>query len=293
MRELQGSAVGEARTAGPRAIGGRQHVRGLIVATVAAVLMTIVGAFGTSQLPILQRLAYWLIIMEAGAMIGFGASTGVRSWGRFIERSFWEGAAISLLVAVPVTLVTTGTTTLFFGARTLSLGDAVTLFASVFVVTAAITAINYLAGRGDAAVLHVGDLHTVRSTEGDAQTLRESTPNMLATDPSSGGERLLERLPPHMRRDTIYALESEDHYVRVHTSGGSDLILLRMGDAVAELDGLVGERTHRSWWVAREAVASAARSDGRAELTLINGVVAPVSRSALPAIQEQGWFKST
>ena len=53
------------------------------------------------------------------------------------------------------------------------------------------------------------------------------------------------------------ALQGEDHYVRIHTALGSELVLMRLGDAIQELDGLEGERVHRSWWVARRAVDQA------------------------------------
>ena len=48
---------------------------------------------------------------------------------------------------------------------------------------------------------------------------------------------LFDQLPPELG-SAIIALEMEDHYLRVHTRLGSDLILLRMRDALAELDGL-------------------------------------------------------
>ncbi len=37
-----------------------------------------------------------------------------------------------------------------------------------------------------------------------------------------------------------------------HTDRGSDLILMRLSDALTELKGLEGAQTHRSWWVAAE-----------------------------------------
>ena len=64
----------------------------------------------------------------------------------------------------------------------------------------------------------------------------------------------LDRLPLRLRGATIRAVQAEDHYLRLHTDRGSDLILMRLSDAVSELEGLEGARTHRSWWVAREAV---------------------------------------
>ena len=76
----------------------------------------------------------------------------------------------------------------------------------------------------------------------------------------------------------------------LHTSRGSDLILMRLADALAELEGIEGSQTHRSWWVAKAAVSGAKRGDGRAVLTLRNGVEAPVSRSYAGALREAGWF---
>ncbi|MDB5460698.1 MAG: DNA-binding response regulator, partial [Caulobacteraceae bacterium] len=88
----------------------------------------------------------------------------------------------------------------------------------------------------------------------------------------------------------LYAVQAEDHYLRLHTSRGTDLILLRLADAVAELEGIEGAQTHRSWWVAKAAVTDVRRADGRATLTLRNGVEAPVSRSYTGALRDGGWF---
>ena len=66
-------------------------------------------------------------------------------------------------------------------------------------------------------------------------------------------------------------MQSEDHYLRLHTSLGQELILMRLSDAVAELEGVEGAQVHRSWWVARAAIAQARRGEGRATLTLKDG----------------------
>ncbi|MFQ3595708.1 MAG: LytTR family DNA-binding domain-containing protein [Sphingomonadaceae bacterium] len=101
--------------------------------------------------------------------------------------------------------------------------------------------------------------------------------------------RLLERLPPHAR-GRIRALEMEDHYVRIHTDRSAPLLLMRMRDAVAELDGLPGEQVHRSWWVARDAVRHH-ETDGRSiRLHLEGELVAPVARANIPALRAKGWF---
>ncbi|WP_300554234.1 LytTR family DNA-binding domain-containing protein [Maricaulis sp.] len=56
------------------------------------------------------------------------------------------------------------------------------------------------------------------------------------------------------------------------------------------VEALDGARTHRSWWVARGAVESVRRTNGKAELTLTGNIKAPVSRSFAPALREAGWF---
>jgi DNA-binding LytR/AlgR family response regulator len=82
----------------------------------------------------------------------------------------------------------------------------------------------------------------------------------------------------------------EDHYVRAHTAAGSDLVLMRMRDAVAELGGLAGLQVHRSWWVAEAAVAGHRRNGRQLSLTLKNGLEAPVARSAEAAVRAAGWL---
>jgi hypothetical protein len=102
--------------------------------------------------------------------------------------------------------------------------------------------------------------------------------------------KFLERLPFRLRDADLYAVEAEDHYLRVRTSKGSDLILMRLSDALSELGGVEGAQTHRSWWVAKAGIADVKRTDGRATLTLKDGAEAPVSRTFAPSLREIGWL---
>ncbi len=102
--------------------------------------------------------------------------------------------------------------------------------------------------------------------------------------------KFLARLPPRLAGADLYAVQAEDHYLRLHTSKGQDLILMRLGDAIEELEGLEGAQTHRSWWVAKAAVADAERLDGRAVLTLKDGAEVPVSRGFAKTLRSAGWF---
>jgi hypothetical protein len=107
--------------------------------------------------------------------------------------------------------------------------------------------------------------------------------------PGSGPPVFLDRLPVRLRSAELYAIESEDHYLRVHTSAGQELILMRLADAVRELAGVEGLQTHRSWWVARCGLADVVKGDGRLLLKLKSGAEAPVSRTYAKAVKDAGW----
>jgi DNA-binding LytR/AlgR family response regulator len=117
------------------------------------------------------------------------------------------------------------------------------------------------------------------------ETRREA---MTAAGPNP--PKFLERLPLKLRGGEVWAVEAEDHYLRLHTSKGQDLILMRLADAVAELEGIEGAQVHRSWWVARDAITDAKRGDGRATLTLKDGAEVPVSRTYAGLLRERGWI---
>jgi hypothetical protein len=107
--------------------------------------------------------------------------------------------------------------------------------------------------------------------------------------PAPGEPALLAKLPAGLGRN-ILCLCMEDHYVRVHTPAGSILLLMPLGQAIAEAAPLVGARTHRSWWVAKHAVVRTEGSPRALRLHLANGLVAPVSRAAVATLRREGWL---
>jgi len=111
------------------------------------------------------------------------------------------------------------------------------------------------------------------------------SPPQPATPPA----RFVDRLPVKFRTGEVYAVSAEDHYLRVHTSLGEALILLRLADAVRELASVEGLQTHRSWWVAKQGLADVVRGDGKVVLKLKSGAKAPVSRTYQPSLKQAGW----
>lgn len=249
-------------------------LRILSVTTGAAILLTLVGAFGTGDRPLPLRLAFWTVVMEVGALAGMGASAALQQWGRLASRPVAEWAVMSVLIAIPLTLVTMGAVAAF-GMPLAGGGDAPSMFAAALAVSSAVTAVAYLATRSPAAADHGAG---PKQAEGhDPSTTQPAPP------------RLLERLPAHARLTDVLALQSEDHYVRVHQAESSHLVLVRLADAISEMAPVPGARTHRSWWVARAAVRETRTADGRGELTLSSGLTVPVSRTELPSLRRLGW----
>jgi DNA-binding LytR/AlgR family response regulator len=240
----------------------RNWLRGLAVTALAGGFLTLAGAFGTGELPLVQRITYWMVLMVLGYL-----------WGAFVARFFFRGgrlrtgiawldaAAATLVMSTPFTVVVWYTSATMFGGVA-HVANLPYMFLPVVAVSGAIITINILLETRRAAMTEAGP------------------------QPA----KFLERLPLKLRGGDVWAVEAEDHYLRLHTSKGQDLILMRLADAVAELDGIEGAQVHRSWWVAREAITDAKRGDGRATLTLRDGAEVPVSRTYAGMLRERGWI---
>ncbi len=104
-------------------------------------------------------------------------------------------------------------------------------------------------------------------------------------------------LPDFLQRSAVasanevLALQAEEHYVRVFSADGSELIHCRFRDAVEDMPDGLGLQVHRSWWVADSAVRSASRGSRRWQLTLDSEVTVPVSDSYVAVVREKGWLR--
>ena len=95
---------------------------------------------------------------------------------------------------------------------------------------------------------------------------------------NAGPPRLLERVKPGTR-GPLQSLQAQDHYVEITTARGQELILMRLADAIAELDGVDGMQVHRSWWVSKSAIDDVLRNGHKMDLRLRDGRIVPVGRS--------------
>ena len=85
---------------------------------------------------------------------------------------------------------------------------------------------------------------------------------------------------------SICLIEAEEHYVAVVLHDGSRQLLRgRIADAVAAMSPDLGQRVHRSYWVATSAVAGFRPDKPGAQLLLTNGQSLPVARPRLASIR--------
>jgi hypothetical protein len=266
MREVTESTSHASRSA-QVALYGRT---GFVVAAIAALFMTLTQGLGTDVVAFVPRLGYWLIVMLTGATIGWGMTAAVQNWGRLRAWPAIEALVVAILIAVPLTMAVIGAGIMMLGMQRPALSGILMNFGLVVIVSMAITGIVY----------------AISERRNEAATIVPLGKNPEIVPDT----RFRDRLPIQFQRSVILALESEDHYLRVHLDTGSTLILLRLSDAIAELSALDGQQTHRSWWVSRLAVSSAKRSGAKGVLILSNGIEVPISRTYIRILTQAGWL---
>lgn len=199
------------------------------------------------------RFGFWIGMVIAGYLAALAAEKLLRDSA--ITRPALRTGAIALASAVPLTFVAAWIVPLLRPGHAYQPLQLPALFGAVAAVQLAI-------------VFTLLREHARPSppAEQDCET------------PAALPNPLLARLPVHLGQD-IVALEAEDHYLRVYTALGSDLILMRLSDAIAAMGPDAGRQVHRSWWVADAAIREIVRSDQRTHLRLSQGLLVPVGRT--------------
>ncbi len=268
MRELSILTVGEASSATRLfAIGGT-----------AGLFLGVVGPFGTyDSLYLGWRLVYWVSLMLCGTLFFPVAYLTARQFcaQRGLSPLLYV-PLVAVLGALPMMFVVMGVTSAMFAENMAFRFDN---YLRVVAISLPMVALHHL---------FVEWRKLPPASPPQAQqplTIAEA----VETPPAP--VRLLARLPGRLGTE-ILCLQMEDHYVRVHTALGQEMILLRMRDAIAELDGLEGLLVHRSWWVARHAVASTVRDGKSLTLSLHNKIDVPVARDRLAEVKAAGWLAS-
>ncbi|MDH7975512.1 LytTR family transcriptional regulator DNA-binding domain-containing protein [Sphingomonas sp. AR_OL41] len=232
-----------------------------IVAAAAAVLLVVVGAFGTGALPLPTRLVFWAMLM--------GWSTAKwQAWFALTVRHPRGWTRAVLLGAVVLNLplpLEIGMALRLVGVPAATRA-APHMWASALAITAVVFAMLYLA----------------RSRSRPVSTV------FAASGIVPGGVLAKAGI---VAPAALAAIRAEDHYCRLFlVDGRSRLIHHRFGDALREVAGFDGCQIHRGAWAANAAVVAAER-DGRAwRLVLADGTRLAVSARFVSTLRARGWL---
>lgn len=260
--------------------------RVLVTATLTGLLLGALGPFGTfERMTPVERFSFWLACILGGAMIQ-APLYWLGDWigrERHIPAWLWVPAT-AIVGAAPVTILVNGVAVTLLRAS--ATDSFLALYPMVLLITLPIQIVTHvMLGRRAHRDALAGPLTPVAPQAGAAAP----TPVAPLEPAVAGSTPFFDRVPKRLGRDLI-CLRMEDHYLRVYTSAGDALILMKISDAEAELGAIEGLRLHRSWWAARAAVTGWRRDGKSLELTLRNGLTVPVARERQAKVREAGWL---
>lgn len=233
-------------------------------------VLGVIGPFGSFFNDVLiVRVAYWAsVFLVCGLAFGLVFRLlAPRAHGAGVPAWAWV-PAMALVVAIPLAGVTRAMAAVLWPAIRQSVGP-IEWYGQTVLVSLAYAALYGV----------------LRSRAAPAAAPADALGGSL----KPGAPRILHRLPPRLGQDLL-CLSMEDHYVRLHTTCGSALVLMSLSQALEEVGGLEGLQVHRSWWVARKAVEGVVEDGRNLRIRLTGGIEAPVSRASVARLRAAGWL---
>ncbi|WP_421990489.1 LytTR family DNA-binding domain-containing protein [Qipengyuania sp.] len=250
---------------------GAPGLFGIFCLLVLGLLLSESGAYGTSDIPWFHRSVFWIVMcsLVAGQLV-FAE--------RMLRRALPSAAAMARAVrwsgAFFLTwMLTTVEIELLKYTPVLPRNPDPILAFAVFLLPK----VAFL------AAITVGFCEAVDHLGYDRQAATQASTDpvveVAATSPSSNGES-----------SQILRVSAEDHYLKIETAEGVQLVRETIRNKVSSLPGDAGLQIHRSHWVARSHVAHVSRSGRDHFVQTKSGDVLPVARGRLPYLREAGWI---
>lgn len=238
----------------------------LAVLGVIGLLLGALGPYGTAMQQPVLRYSYWLVAIVGGGLIGIAIDQLV---GRYIAATWPRVLLVALMMTPIVTLYILWANRAMLHEYDVFQHVVWQLGWQVFAISLLVMVVRALVWRRADPIVETRIVVEFPLPEHEAKFRR--------------------RLSARRRTARLIALEAHDHYLRVHTDAGSELITMRFVDAMAELERAHGYRLHRSWWVFADAIQSVRWHRGGGTARLGEGLEAPVSRSNVQRLKEAGW----
>ena len=264
----------------------REWARDLAAATVVGAFLGAIGPFGSFYGGTLElRVLYWIVNVWLGFILLSLTVRGSAMLGARYDLPIWFILPAGIVVgSVPLTVAVTLFSAWFWPRNHGHFAPSLETYEQCLVISLPFSLGYYFFFRARQFAPAAANPASAPSPKTAAETVMTT-----AGDTTVGTPAFLNRLPPRIGRDLL-CLQMEDHYVRAHTARGSDLILIPLKDAIAELGDTDGMQVHRSWWVARDAVSGSLANGRNLGLRLTNGLEVPVSRASVAKLKAAGWL---
>lgn len=271
------------------------HPRLWMVFALVVGLFVLTGPFGTyERLALPTRLGYWLMLHAAtwSTALVFVALFDAALASRISNR-LYRMLIGAIVAALPIGLAITviNAAILHTPLNFARIGGNVLISAPISIGFCLLSWLSMSGGKtvsGDDAQARPDSANPCTSPETETGTAeRPAAPPSPQAGPPTQRPALLDRLPAN-KRGALIRLEVQDHYVRAVTTKGSELLLMRLGDAIAETGGNTGLQIHRSHWVGDQGIERISRQTGknpRLQIETADGETLPVSRSHLDKVR--------
>ncbi|MFD2167895.1 LytTR family DNA-binding domain-containing protein [Thalassotalea euphylliae] len=257
----------------------KERIKNVVLVTIVGVVLGFLAPFGMDQISSLLSVSYWVLTCLVGygiyaptiAIIESTLSPYVkRQWHRVAIGAFVASALMSF--AVPLI------TWLFFRVDIHLMASFGEVFPKTLLIGGVITIITMVRDHIDQQSL------ALEESKQALETTQQSTQQLV----DQAFQDFMHQLPLD-KRGQLLCLEMSDHYLKVYTDQGHHMILMRFKDALSALSNFPGLQTHRSWWVAKDAIVKVEKDGRKLQLVLSNALVVPVSRTYADRVKEAGY----
>ena len=244
----------------------------LFVWAAAIIVAAVAGPFGTFyKLEPVERFVFWAIIITVALILAYSF--------RLLTLVVIGKNKPPIIDACIVVLVTVfGAPTLWWIAQRIVHDETIFMFgfSSMFLFVGVISAAIYAARRLIPGL-----------EDGEPEKVFAYAPvdEVVGSVPIQSQPKLLQRLQ-HEAVTKVLRLSAKDHLVEVVTDCGVETLRMRLVDAIEKMEPVVGYCTHRSHWVAEDAIVSVERVNAqKIFLVLSNGDKVPVSKKYRPHLE--------
>lgn len=247
----------------------------LLMVLVVAMFLGLLAPFGMDRVSLLTRIAYWVFVCCSGYFI---YTTFMQLAERYLTKAvpqYWGRFFISFTVATAAMVFFSSFAVWLFFDYPISFPPQFSrALPSILIISAIFITIGFVQD-----YIYQQNSKLRKSEQLIDQRLNKSTDQ---------GERQVEKFMAHLpleKRGKLLCLEMSDHYLKVYTDKGHHLVLMRLKDALALLKDYQGLQTHRSWWVAIDAITKVSKEGRKTFLGLSNELRVPVSKTYAEAVK--------